>query len=282
MTTTDVRRVALPSGETVPVLGQGTWHMAEDPERRTGELAALRLGIELGMSLIDTAEMYAEGAAETLVGEAIAGHRDDVFLISKVLPQHATRRGTIVACEQSLRRLGTDRLDLYLLHWRGGVPLEETLDAFRVLQHTGLIRYWGVSNFDLASMQELVRMPGGSEVTTDQVLYNLTRRGIEYDLLPWCRDRGLPTMAYSPLEQGRLAQHTVLEAVAAGHAATPVQVALAWTIHQPDIIAIPKASNPDHVLENRAALELHLTNDDLAWLELAFPPPDRPQPLEML
>jgi diketogulonate reductase-like aldo/keto reductase len=282
MTTTDVRRVALPSGESVPVLGLGTWHMAENPERRTAEIAALRLGIELGMGLIDTAEMYADGATEVLVGEAVAGHRDEVFLVSKVLPQHATRRGTIVACEQSLRRLGTDRLDLYLLHWRGGVPLEETLDAFRVLRHTGLIRHWGVSNFDVASMEELVSLPGGSEVTTDQVLYNLTRRGIEYDLLPWCRDRGLPIMAYSPVEQGRLAQHTVLEAVAAGHAATPVQVALAWTIRQPGVLAIPKASRPDHVVENRAALDLHLTDEDLAWLDLAFPPPDGPQPLEIL
>jgi diketogulonate reductase-like aldo/keto reductase len=282
MTTTDLRRVALPSGETVPVLGQGTWHMAEDPQRRPLEIAALRLGLDLGMSLIDTAEMYADGAAEELVGEAISGRRDEVFLVSKVLPQNATRRGTIVACEQSLKRLNTDRLDLYLLHWRGGVPLEQTLDAFRVLQRTGLIRYWGVSNFDLHDMQELTALPGGSDVTTDQVLYNLTRRGIEYDLLPWCRERGLPIMAYSPIEQGRLAHHTVLEAVGAGHAATPAQVALAWLVRQPGIIAIPKASHPDRVVENRAALELHLTEADLAWLEMAFPPPDGPQPLEIL
>jgi diketogulonate reductase-like aldo/keto reductase len=282
MTTTDVRTVALPSGERVPVMGLGTWHMAEDPGARTQELAALRLGLELGMRLVDTAEMYANGAAEELVGEAIAGRRDEVFLVSKVLPQHATRRGAIAACEQSLRRLGTDRLDLYLLHWRGGVPLNETLDAFRVLQHTGLIRHWGVSNFDLPSMKELVSIPGGSQVTTDQVLYNPTRRGIEYDLLPWCRKRGLPIMAYSPIEQGRLAQHTVLEAVAAGHAATPTQVALAWTIRQRDIIAIPKAGNPDHVLENRAAVDLQLTDQDLEWLDLAFPPPEAPQPLEII
>jgi len=282
MTTTDMRRVTLPDGEAVPVLGQGTWHMAEDPKSRTREIAALRLGLELGLTLIDTAEMYADGATEELVGEAIHGRRDDVFLVSKVLPHHATRRGTIVACERSLRRLGTDRLDLYLLHWRGGIPLQETLDAFHVLKHTGLIRRWGVSNFDLASMQELVSLPGGVEVTTDQVLYNLARRGIEYDLLPWCRGRGLPIMAYSPIEQGRLSSHTILEAVAAGHAATPAQVALAWVLRQPGVIAIPKSSDPEHVIENRAALEVPLTNGDLAWLDLAFPPPTGPRPLEIV
>jgi len=282
MTTTDMRRVTLPDGEAVPVLGQGTWHMAEDPKSRTREIAALRLGLELGMTLIDTAEMYADGATEELVGEAIHGRRDDVFLVSKVLPHHATRRGTIVACERSLRRLGTDRLDLYLLHWRGGIPLQETLDALHALKHTGLIRRWGVSNFDLASMQELVSLPGGVEVTTDQVLYNLARRGIEYDLLPWCRGRGLPIMAYSPIEQGRLSSHTILEAVAAGHAATPAQVALAWVLRQPGVIAIPKSSDPEHVIENRAAFEVPLTSGDLAWLDLAFPPPTGPQPLEIV
>ena len=282
MTTTDVRRVNLPSGEAVPVLGLGTWHMAENPALRTQEIAALRLGLDLGMTLIDTAEMYADGGAEQLVGEAIRGRRDEVFLVSKVLPQNATRRGTIVACERSLRRLDTDRLDLYLLHWRGGVPLQETLDAFHVLKHNGLIRHWGVSNFDLQSMQELISLRGGADVTTDQVLYNLTRRGIEYDLLPWCRERGLPVMAYSPIEEGRLSRHTVLEAVAAGHAATPAQVALAWVLRQPGVVAIPKAGNVDHVVENRAALELPLTDQDMAWLELAFPPPTGPQPLEIL
>jgi diketogulonate reductase-like aldo/keto reductase len=282
MTTTDVRRVNLPSGEAVPVLGQGTWHMAENPALRTQEIAALRLGLDLGMTLIDTAEMYADGGAEQLVGEAIRDRRDEVFLVSKVLPQNATRRGTIVACERSLQRLGTDRLDLYLLHWRGGIPLQETLDGFHVLKHNGLIRHWGVSNFDLQSMQELISLRVGAEVTTDQVVYNLTRRGIEYDLLPWCRERGLPVMAYSPIEEGRLSNHTVLEAVAAGHAATPAQVALAWVLRQPGVVAIPKAGNVDHVVENRAALELPLTDQDMAWLELAFPPPTGPQPLEIL
>jgi diketogulonate reductase-like aldo/keto reductase len=256
--------------------------MAEHPQLRTREMAAVRLGLDLGLTLVDTAEMYADGAAEELVGEAIRGRRDEVVLVSKVLPQHATRRGTVVACERSLRRLGTDRLDLYLLHWRGGVPLQETLDAFHVLQRTGLIRHWGVSNFDLASMQELVALPGGADVTTDQVLYNLTRRGIEHDLLPWCRERGLPVMAYSPIEEGRLSRHTVLEAVAAEHAATATQVALAWVVSQPGVFAIAKTGNPDHVVENRAALDLRLTDEDLAWLEAAFPPPDGPQPLEIL
>jgi diketogulonate reductase-like aldo/keto reductase len=282
MTTTDVRRVSLPSGELVPALGQGTWYMAEEPQRRTEEIAALRHGIDLGLTLIDTAEMYAGGAAEELVAEAIAGRRDEVFLVSKVMPQNATRRGTSSACERSLKRLGTNQLDLYLLHWRGSVPLEETLDAFGELQRAGLIRYWGVSNFDLDSLQELMSLPGGSDVATDQVLYNLTRRGIEHDLLPGCSQRGLPIMAYSPIEQGQLANHPVLKAVGAGHAATPAQVALAWVLRQPSVIAIPKSGSPDHVLENRAALDLRLTREDLARLELAFPPPRGPRPLEML
>jgi diketogulonate reductase-like aldo/keto reductase len=242
----------------------------------------LRLGIDLGLTLIDTAEMYADGAAEELVGEAIRGRRDEVFLVSKVLPQHATRRGTVIACEGSLRRLRTDRLDLYLLHWPGSVPLQETLDAFLGLQRRWVIRHWGVSNFDLPRMQELVALPGGADVTTDQVLYNLTRRGIEYDLLPWCRERGLPVMAYSPIEEGRLSRHTVLEAVAAVHAATAAQVALAWVVAQPGVFAIAKTGNPDHVVENRAALDMRLTDQDLAALEKAFPPPDGPQPLDIL
>src|SRR3979411_523617 len=221
-----VRTTRLPSGEAIPSLGQGTWGMAEDARRRKDEVAALRVGFDLGMTLVDPAEMYADGGAEVLVGEAIAGRRDELFLVSKVLPENATRPGTVAACEHSLRRLGTDRLDLYLLHWRGNVPLEETLDAFAALVDAGKIRYWGVSNFDVVDMIELWGLAGGSEVATDQVLYNLTRRGIEYDLLPWCRERGLPIMAYSPIEQGRLANHTVLEAVGAGHAAPPAQVAL--------------------------------------------------------
>jgi diketogulonate reductase-like aldo/keto reductase len=280
--TSTVRTTTLPSGEAVPVLGLGTWHLAENPRQRKDEIAALRLGLDLGMRLIDTAEMYADGGAEELVGEAIGDRRDDVFLVSKVLPQHASKHGTITACERSLGRLGTDRLDLYLLHWRGEWPLQETLAGFEALMNAGKIRQWGVSNFDLSDMQELVSLRGGDAVSTDQVLYNLTRRGIEFDLLPWCRERGLPIMAYSPIEQGRLLHRPDLRRLAGVHHATPAQVALAWVLRQDGIIAIPKAGTPAHVRENRAALEIQLTEPDLKLLDRAFPPPDGPRPLEML
>jgi diketogulonate reductase-like aldo/keto reductase len=256
--------------------------MAEDPRRRAAEIAAIRVGLDLGLSLIDTAEMYAHGDAEELVGEAIAERRDEVFLVSKVLPEHATQRGTVAACERSLRRLGTDRLDLYLLHWRGDVPLEATVEGFNALIRAGKIRHWGVSNLDVADMEELVGVPGGSEVATDQVLYNLTRRGIEWDLLSWCHRRRIPVMAYSPIEQGRMLKHPVLRKVAAQHGAMPAQVALAWLLRQDLMIAIPKAATPEHVRENRAALDIRLTDQDLAALDRAFPPPDGPRPLEML
>ncbi|HET9982533.1 MAG TPA: aldo/keto reductase [Longimicrobiales bacterium] len=282
MATVPMRTTTLPSGEAVPVLGQGTWHLAEHPERRSDEIAALRLAIDLGMTLIDTAEMYADGGAEELVGEAIAGRRDEVFLVSKVLPEHATRTATIDACERSLQRLRADRLDLYLLHWRGPTPLAETLEAFERLIADGKIRYWGVSNFDIDDMRELLEVPGGAQVATDQVLYNLTRRGIEWDLLPWCHERGIPIMAYSPIEQGRLLGHPELEAVAARHNATPAQIALAWVLRLDRIIAIPRAGRPEHVRENRAALAVRLTPQDLADLDRAFPPPTGPRPLEML
>ena len=277
-----VRMTRLPSGEAIPSLGQGTWGMAEDARRRKDEVAALRVGIDLGMTLIDTAEMYADGGAEALVGEAIAGRRDELFLVSKVLPENATRPGTIAACEHSLRRLGTDRLDLYLLHWRGNVPLEETLDAFAALVDAGKIRYWGVSNFDVVDMIELWRLDGGAKVATDQVLYNLTRRGIEYDLMPWCRSRNIPIMAYSPIEQGRLLNHRDLRDVAARHGARPAQVALAWLLRQDGIVAIPKAANVAHVRENYAALAIHLTREDLTALDRAFPAPTEAIPLAML
>jgi diketogulonate reductase-like aldo/keto reductase len=277
-----VRTTRLPSGEAIPSLGQGTWGMAEDARRRKDEVAALRVGIDLGMTLIDTAGMYADGGAEALVGEAIAGRRDELFLVSKVLPENATRPGTIAACEHSLRRLGTDRLDLYLLHWRGNVPLEETLDAFAALVDAGKIRYWGVSNFDVVDMIELWRLDGGAKVATDQVLYNLTRRGIEYDLMPWCRSRNIPIMAYSPIEQGRLLNHRDLRDVAARHGARPAQVALAWLLRQDGIVAIPKAANVAHVRENHAALAIHLTREDLTALDRAFPAPTEAIPLAML
>lgn len=276
-----VRKVHLPSSEPIPVLGQGTWHMAEHPQRRHEEIAALRLGIDLGMTLIDTAEMYADGATEDLVGDAIDGRRDEVFLVSKVLPEHASRRGTIEACERSLRRLRTDRLDLYLLHWRGRIPLEEAVYSFRILMRDGKIRHWGVSNLDVEDMRELLAI-GGDAVATDQVLYNLTRRGIEYDLLPWCRERRIPIMAYSPIEQGRVLAHPAVAAIADEHGATPAQVALAWVLRHPDVAAIPKAATREHVRENREALEIRLDPDDLVRLDEAFPPPTTKKPLEVL
>ncbi len=274
--------LSLPSGERVPVLGQGTWMMGESRRSRREEVEALRLGLDLGMTLIDTAEMYADGGAEEVVAEAIAGRRDQVFLVTKVLPGNASRRGTIEACERSLRRLRTDRIDLYLLHWRGRYPLAETLEAFAELVRAGKIRYWGVSNFDTDDMAELTGLPGGAAVATNQVLYNLSRRGIEYDLLPWCRERRIPIMAYSPIEQGRILGNPALRRVAARHGATPAQVALAWLLRQKDVMVIPKAGRPEHVRENRAALDLELTAEDLAELDRAFPPPTRKVPLEML
>jgi diketogulonate reductase-like aldo/keto reductase len=277
-----LRTAELPSGETVPILGQGTWHMAEDPRRRKDEITALRAGIDLGLTLIDTAEMYADGEAEALVGEAIDGRRSEVFLVSKVLPENATERGTVAACERSLGRLGTNYLDLYLLHWRGNVPLKATLEAFAVLIAAGKIRHWGVSNFDVDDMDDLWDTPGGRTVSTDQILYNLTRRGIEYRLMPWCRRHRIPMMAYSPVEQGRLLGHPALRRVAERHRATPAQVALAWLLRQDGVIAIPKAGTVDHVHENCRALDLELTQQDLVALDRAFPPPTRALPLEVL
>jgi diketogulonate reductase-like aldo/keto reductase len=279
---TAVRRTPLPSGEAIPVLGMGTWRLGEDPHRREAELAALRLGLDLGATLIDTAEMYGDGAAERLVGDAIEGRREEVFLVSKVLPSNATRRGMATACDRSLRRLRTDRLDMYLLHWRGYVPLEETLDGFAALLEAGRIRYWGVSNFDIGDIEELISLPGGDAVSTDQVLYNLIRRGIEWDLLPWCRENGVVVMAYSPIEQGRLLRHPALAAIADRHHATPAQVALARVIREDGVVAIPRSGTPEHVLEDRGALDLQLTEQDLAELDRAFPPLAGPHPLAMI
>jgi diketogulonate reductase-like aldo/keto reductase len=277
-----IRTTRLPSGETIPVLGQGTWCLGDDPRRRADEIAALRLGLDLGMTLIDTAEMYGDGAAEELVGKAIHGRRDEIFLVTKVLPQRATARGTIAACEGSLHRLKTDRIDLYLLHWRGNVELDETLTAFQSLAQEGKIRHWGVSNFDVADMESLVSLPGGGAVATDQVLYNLTRRGIEWDLLPWSQQRRIPLMAYSPIEQGRLLSNPVLRRIAARHLATSAQVALAWVLQIESIIAIPRTGSPDHVRDNRKALDIRLTPQDVSELDRAFPAPTQYRPLEML
>jgi diketogulonate reductase-like aldo/keto reductase len=277
-----MKRVRLPSGETVPALGQGTWYMGEAPRRRAAEVAALQLGIELGMTLIDTAEMYGEGGAEQVVGEAIAGRRDQVFVVSKVYPHNASRKGAVAACERSLKRLKTDRLDLYLLHWRGAVPLAETLEAFQALVGAGKIRHYGVSNLDTADLEALWRLPGGSACATDQVLYNLTRRGPEWRLLPWCRKQRMPVMAYSPLEQGRLAGKPALAEVAGRHGVAPLQIALAWVLQRDGVIAIPKAADAAHLRDNRAAADIALSAEDLAQLDRAFPPPPRETPLEML
>jgi diketogulonate reductase-like aldo/keto reductase len=276
------RTVTLPSGERVSALGQGTWRMGDDPSARATEVATLRLGIDLGLTLVDTAEMYGDGAAEHLVGEAIAGRREEVFLVSKVLPHHATARGTVEACERSLKRLRTDRVDLYLLHWRGPVPLAETLEGFSTLVRTGKIRYWGVSNFDTSDMEELVALPGGAAAAANQILYNLVRRGVEWELRPWLRERRIPAMAYSPIEQARLAESPKLAELARRWAMTPAQVALAWLLRTDDVIAIPKTSRTARVKENAGALRHRLTQAQLAELDRLFPPPDGPMPLEMI
>jgi diketogulonate reductase-like aldo/keto reductase len=278
----EVRTVKLPSGVRVPALGLGTWKMGESRSRRADEVAALRLGVDLGMTLIDTAEMYASGGAEEVVREAIAGRRDEIFLVSKVLPSNASRRGVAQAVEGSLKRLGTDRLDLYLLHWRGSVPLAETVEALATAQRQGKILHWGVSNFDADDMAELESLEGGDAVQTNQVLYNLESRGIDFDLLPAAAKSGVPIMAYSPVGQGGLTTDRRLEKIAARHGVTQAQIALAWTLRNPQIISIPKATRLEHVRDNRAALDLTLTAEDLTELDTAFPPPRRKRPLEMI
>jgi diketogulonate reductase-like aldo/keto reductase len=277
-----MRTVALPAGERVPAFGVGTWHIGENPKSRAEEIATLRSAVELGASLIDTAEMYGEGKAEALIGAAIAGRRDDVFLVSKVYPHNATRRGAIAACERSLRRLNTDRLDLYLLHWRGNVPFEETMAAFMALQKAGKIRHYGVSNLDVDHMEALWSVPGGRNVQTDQVLYNLARRGIEWDLLPGLRERRIPVMAYSPIEQGRILRNANLIEFAKRYGMTPAQVALAWLLKEDDIIVIPKSARSDRLQENLGALKIRLTPEQLGELDRIFPPPRGPRPLEMI
>ena len=277
-----MKRITLPSGETVAALGQGTWRFAEDPKLRQDEIASLRRGIDLGLNLIDTAEMYGEGRAETLVGEAIQGRRDEVFIISKVYPHNASRRAMQTACNNSLQRMRVETIDLYLLHWAGSVPIEETVEAFETLQRQGKIRHWGVSNLDLEQMQELDAFAGGQAVQTNQVLYHLDERGIEWDLLPWLRQHRIPIMAYSPTDQGRLLKSRALVAFAQERAITPAQVALAWLLAQDDVIAIPKTSSLARLEENAAALEHSLSRTDLDELDRLFPPPKRARPLAMI
>jgi len=277
-----MKTVRLPSGELVPALGQGSWYMGEDRSARKAEVAALQLGLDLGMTLIDTAEMYAEGGAEEVVGAALAGRREQAFLVSKVYPHNASRMGVAAACERSLRRLKTDRIDLYLLHWRGPHPLAETVEAFEALQRAGKIRHWGVSNLDLADMQELRGVPGGEVCAANQLLYNLARRGIEWDLLPWLRQQGVATMAYSPIEQARLLDHKGLQDFARHHGMTTAQAALAWLLAQEGVIAIPKSAKLARVRENAAAREITLDPAQLAELDRLFAPPTGPSALDML
>lgn len=280
--TGDARVVAARGGMRIPRLGMGTWYMGEDGARRGQELAAIGLGLDSGMTLIDTAEMYGSGASEELVGEAIRGRREEVFVVSKVLPHNASRAGTALAAERSLARLGTDRIDLYLLHWHGPHPLEDTLAAFEALVAAGKILHYGVSNFDADDMATVEALAGGAAVAADQVMYNLARRGVERRLLPWCRDRDVALMVYSPLDHGRLVVRPALGEVAARHGVTPECAAIAWGMRETVAVSIPKAASAEHVRANAAALDLVLDADDLAALDAAYPAPKRDVPLDML
>jgi diketogulonate reductase-like aldo/keto reductase len=280
--TRSIETVTLPTGEAIPKLGQGTWEMGERPNARQEEIAALRAGVELGMTLIDTAEMYGDGESEKLIAEALGSVRDDLFLVSKVYPHNGTERGVQAACERSLKRLKTDRIDLYLLHWRGGEDLKGAVAGFEKLKRDGKIRHWGVSNFDTDDMEELFDLASGDACATNQVLYNVVRRGPEFDLLPWLRERGLPAMAYSPVDHARLPKKSVLDDIAAARGVSTFQIALAWLMQQPQVCSIPKASNVAHLKENRAAAELELSVDELAKIDAQFKPPKAKRSLEML
>ncbi len=277
-----------PAGERWPALGLGTWQYGEASGRRAAELRALREALEIGYRLFDTAEMYGEGGAEEVLGEAIAGalrggavRREDLVVVSKVYPHHASERGVVQACERSLKRLKLDAIDLYLLHWRGAEPLAATVAGFRRLQQRGLVRHWGVSNFDVDDLQELEGVAGGRACACNQVWFSVGERGPGFALLPWQRERRMPLMAYSPIDQGALAAHAALQPVADRHGATPAQVALAWVLAQPGVIAIPKAARSQHLRENWAAAALKLDDADLAAIDRAFPPPTRARPLAM-
>jgi diketogulonate reductase-like aldo/keto reductase len=282
MTTTEIPLVTLPDGTSVPQLGQGTWTMGEHKSRASVEASALTVGFELGMTLVDTAEMYGDGGAEEVVARAIAGRRERLFVVSKVYPHNAGRKSAIAACERSLRRLGTDRLDLYLLHWRGRIPLGETVEAFERLRADGKIQRWGVSNFDTSDMRELMKLPDGPRCATNQVLYHLGERGIEWELLPWMRERKIPIMAYSPLGQGALLKKRSLAAIARDLGATPAQVALRWVMRSPHVIAIPESANPDHVRANRDTPSVALDEASLEAIDVAFPPPAHATPLAVI
>jgi aldehyde reductase len=277
-----MKTITLACGEKVPALGQGMWNIGEDPATRQQEIATIRRGLDLGLTLLDTAEMYGDGRSESLVGEAIAGRRDEVFLVSKVYPHNASRAAMRKSCEASLRRLKVEALDLYLLHWQGSVPLAETVEGFEALQRAGKIRHWGVSNLDMDAMQELWRTPGGDACQVNQVLYNIGERGIEWDLHPWMRERGIAVMAYSPFDQGRLLRNKALVQFARGHGMTPGQVALAWLLSRDGVIAIPKTGRREAMEQNAKAAALSLAAAQLQELDALFPPPQGPTPLAML
>ena len=279
-----MRTVALPDGRRIPALGQGTWRIGESKSARANEVAALRLGIELGMSLIDTAEMYGDGGAEEVVGDAIHEQRKGIFVVTKVYPYNASREKLPKACERSLKRLRIDAIDLYLLHWRERTPLlQETVDTFEKLHAAGKIKRWGVSNFDVDDMDELLSLQDGGRCAANQVLYNLQNREIEFDLLPWSQTNKIPIMAYSPVgHSGELLKNEMLRKIANRHDATPAQIALAWVLCQPNVIAIPKASTEAHVRDNAGSLKIKLTKEDLADLDCEFPPPKSKKPLPVL
>jgi diketogulonate reductase-like aldo/keto reductase len=277
-----MRTVNLPGGEKVPNFGLGTWHMGESNRDRASEITALKTGLDLGVTLIDTAEMYGEGGAEEVVAEAVAGRRDGVFIVSKVYPHNASRSGAVAACERSLKRLKTDRIDLYLLHWRGSVPLAETVETFEKLKTAGKIRHWGVSNLDLSDMAELSRLKTGAACVSNQVLYHLGQRSIEWDLLPDCQNKGIPIMAYSPLGQGRILGNAAIMSIAGKHEVSPAAIAVSWTLRHEGVISIPKSSDTARVAELVKARDIVLTKDDLASLDAAFPPPKGARPLPML
>ncbi|WP_026702268.1 aldo/keto reductase [Salibacterium aidingense] len=281
------RTITLPDGTILPSIGQGTWHMGEKPSEKKAEVKALQLGLDLGMKVIDTAEMYGSGGAEHVVKEAVQGRREEAFIVSKALPHNAGGDKLIEACENSLKRMSTDYMDLYLLHWRGSIPLRETIQGMEQLQKDGKILRWGVSNLDTSDMQELWETEGGQRCMTNQVLYHLGSRGIEFDLLPWQRDHAIPTMAYSPLAQGgslrrSMMEHPELQAIAETHKASVQQILLSWVLRTGDILAIPKAVQEEHVYDNAAAAAVHLTEDDVIRLDQAFKPPEKKQPLDII
>jgi diketogulonate reductase-like aldo/keto reductase len=277
-----LRSVSLPNGEQVPALGLGTWKIGDRASTRKEEVAAVRAAVDLGYRLIDTAEMYGEGGSEEVIGEAIAGSRDGLFLVSKVYPHNASRKGAVAACERSLKLLRTDRIDLYLLHWRGAVPLAETVAAFEQLKRAGKIRHWGVSNFNVGDMEELWSLADGSHCTANQVYYSASRRGIEFDLLPWLRERRVPAMAYCPIDEGSLAGNGAMAAIGKARGISAAQIALAWLLTRPDVIAIPKAVKIEHLRENLAAAGLKLTDEELVLIDRLFPPPRKHTPLAIV